>query len=323
MNGQKLDHSVKPEDLLDALQATFGKHPGHRLTHAKGVVASGTFTASADARRWSRAAHFQGQAVPVTLRFSNFSGVPQTVDADPSANPRGLGIRFHTGTGAGTGSGTGAATDIVAHSFDGFPVGSPRDFLAFLRCIAASLDQQSPDPAPLAEFLAAHASARRYLEAPPFAPRSYASIPYFGVNAFRLLAADGASSTGRYRIDPLTPQAPHPSAAIPALAAGYLADELAGRLAQGPVSMRLVFQLAGAGDDTADGSTAWPHTGPDARAELVLGELRIEALAADQVEAARALALDPGRLIDGLMLSDDPMVPLRSAAYSLAASRRR
>ncbi|MBJ7309331.1 catalase [Rugamonas sp. CCM 8940] len=316
------------DELLAALQATFGRHPGQRATHAKGLVASGSFTASAAAGRLSRAAHFQGQAVPVTLRLSNFSGIPQTPDSDPSASPHGLGLRFHAGAGAGAGAGSesesggGAETDIVAHSFDGFPVATAEAFLAFLQGIAASLAEPSPDPAPLERFLAGHATARHYLAAAKPAPRSYASIAYFGVNAFRLVAADGTLSTGRYRIDPMPAQDPVPAAELAALGDDYLAEELAERLTRGPVSMRLVFQLAGVGDDSADGSLAWPHTGPDAREEVVLGELRIEALAADQAQAARGLALDPGRLIDGLMLSDDPMVPLRSAVYRLAASRR-
>lgn len=301
------------EQLLAALQATFGKHPGHRMTHAKGVMASGSFTAAPAASQWSRAAHLQGQPVPVTLRFSNFSGIPQTADADPGASPRGLGIRFHAQE----------ETDIVAHSYDGFPVAEPREFLTFLQAIAASMAEQHPDPAPLAAFLTQHASAKRFLEAPPSAPAGYASISYFGVNAFGLLAADGTSTMGRYRIDPAAPLPALPPEQAAALAPNYLADELASRLADGPAVMRLMFQLAAPGDDCADGSVAWPHAGPDARREILLGELRIDSLANDQQQAASALALDPGRLIDGLALSGDPMVPLRSAVYRLAACRRR
>lgn len=303
------------EELLAAIQATFGHHPGYRATHARGIVAHGTFTAAPEAARLSRAAHLQGQEVPVTLRFSNFSGVPQTPDGDVMASPRGLGIRFHAGEGAGT--------DIVAHSFDGFPVATPREFLAFLQGIAASVSATTPDAAPLEQFLAAHPRARHYLETVKPAPRSYTSIPYFGINAFVLAAADGTLSTGRYRIEPLLPPETIPDQEVPSLPDNYLADELAARLARGPAAMRLVFQLAGDADDTADGSVPWPHEGPDARREQVLGTLQIEALAIDQAQASRELAFDPARLLDGLQLSNDPMVPLRSAFYRFAASHRR
>lgn len=303
------------EDLLAAIHATFGHHPGYRATHSKGIVAHGTFIAAPEAARLSRAAHLQGQPVPVTVRFSNFSGVPQTPDGDMMASPRGLGIRFHSGEGAGT--------DIVAHSFDGFPVATPREFLAFLQGIAASVAASAPNPAPLEAFLAAHPRARHYLETVKPPPRSYTSIPYFGINAFVLAAEDGTLSTGRYRFEPLARPETVAEHEVPALAEDYLADELAARLAQGPATMRLVFQLAGDGDNTADGSQPWPHSGPQARREQVLGELHIEALASDQAQASSQLALNPARLIDGVQLSDDPMVPLRNALYRLAASRRR
>lgn len=111
--------------LLDALYATFGNHPGFRIAHAKGVLVGGTFVASQAAQGLSRAAHFQGEGVPVLVRFSNFSGVPSTRDGDPSASPHGMAIRFELPGGQ--------STDIVAHSFDGFPVATPQAFLAFCR----------------------------------------------------------------------------------------------------------------------------------------------------------------------------------------------
>lgn len=64
------------EQTIDAMNTLFGKHPGQRANHAKGVVAEGSFTPTADAARISKASLFQGPAVPVTLRFSDATGVP-------------------------------------------------------------------------------------------------------------------------------------------------------------------------------------------------------------------------------------------------------
>lgn len=303
------------EALLAALQATFGHYPGQRATHAKGLIASAVFTPSAGARLLSRAAHWQGPPVPVSLRFSNFSGIPQTPDTDPSAAPQGLGLRFHPAPEL--------ETDIVAHSFNGFPTGTPQEFLQFLQGIAASLGQPEGDPAPLERFLATHPQARAYLEAAKPAPPSYVAQRYYGINAVQLLAADGTASVGRYRFDPVIAVEPLAPAELQQLPPDYLSRELAARLCQGPAKLRLQFQLAGPGDDSADGSIAWPHEGVQAREEILLGEIRIDALLGDQAEAARRLDFDPCRLIDGLALSDDPMLPLRSTVYRLAASRRR
>ncbi|WP_342705532.1 catalase [Burkholderia arboris] len=308
------DNDTLPADLLAALHSTFGEHAGCRATHAKGLVVAGTFTASSGARRLSRAAHFRGSAIPVTMRFSTFSGVPTVTDAEATSTPLGLGVRFRAAPDQ--------TTDLVAHTFDGFPVGAPRDFLRFLEAVAASVNESRPNPAPLEAFLESNVSARRYLEADKPLPRSFGSTRYFGVNAFRLVAADGTVTTGRYRIDSLTPPDYVSDAERPLLPADYLTNELTERLRRAPLSMQLVFQIARAGDNTADGSIAWPHAGPDAREEVVLGELRIERVVHEAAVAARALDLDPGRLIDGLMLSDDPMVPVRSRVYRLGASRR-
>ena len=64
--------------------------PGHRIEHAKGIVCGGTFEASADAKTISRAAHFSGSAVPVTVRFSDGAQDPGIPDNSPDAAPRKL-----------------------------------------------------------------------------------------------------------------------------------------------------------------------------------------------------------------------------------------
>ena len=44
------------EQIVDAFQTLFGKHPGQRVNHAKGIVAEGSFKASPDAAGLTRAA---------------------------------------------------------------------------------------------------------------------------------------------------------------------------------------------------------------------------------------------------------------------------
>src|SRR3954464_11548186 len=90
----------------------FGMHPGFRPAHAKGIMLAGTFTPSASAKELTKAPHGQ-RSVPVTVRFSNSTGLPMVPDTDPNADPRGMAIRFHLGEHV--------HTDIVSHSTDGFP----------------------------------------------------------------------------------------------------------------------------------------------------------------------------------------------------------
>src|SRR5690349_18432237 len=101
------------KDLLQQFDTIFGVHPGFRPAHAKGTMVAGTFTPSPSAASLTRAPHITRATTPVTVRFSNSTGVPVLPDNDAKANPRGMAIRFHMAPHV--------HTDIVSHSTDGFP----------------------------------------------------------------------------------------------------------------------------------------------------------------------------------------------------------
>ena len=67
------DDAPVTTQVVDALNKVYGVHPGFRANHAKGVVAEGTFKASPEARTLSRAKLFDGNPVPVTVRFRRFA----------------------------------------------------------------------------------------------------------------------------------------------------------------------------------------------------------------------------------------------------------
>ena len=83
------------EDLIKQFDTIFGLHPGFRPAHAKGVLLTGTFTPAPEAASLTRAPHIIRKSTPVTVRFSNSTGLPLVPDNDPNASPRGLAIRFH------------------------------------------------------------------------------------------------------------------------------------------------------------------------------------------------------------------------------------
>ena len=88
----------------------FGKQTDNRAAHAKGIVLEGKFTPSPAAARLSKAPHLQsGTTVPVTVRFSDFAGVPAIPDTDPNASPRGMAVKFHLPDGSDS--------DLVIHSY--------------------------------------------------------------------------------------------------------------------------------------------------------------------------------------------------------------
>jgi Catalase len=93
---------IRAEDgtqLVDDFHAAFGKHHA-RANHAKGVILEGNFAPTDDASALSKAAVFAGPSVPVTIRFSDFGGIPDIPDNIGEANPRGLAIKFRSGSDA-------------------------------------------------------------------------------------------------------------------------------------------------------------------------------------------------------------------------------
>jgi len=278
------------EQLVDTLQILFGKHPGYRPMNAKGVVCEGTFTPAATARTLSRAPHLLGGSVPITVRFSDFTGIPTILDGDPNASPRGIGIRFHLANGA--------ATELVAHSYDGFPVATAEEFLSFLRALAAS-GPDAPKPTPMETFLASHPRAKQFVDAPKPAPASFASESYYAVNAFRFTNDGGTSRYGRYQIHPVVVEEHLAAKDAATYPANFLFDELGERFKRGPVQFRMVVQLAENGDPIVDASQAWPEE----RSRVELGTLSITGSVADTDVRQRSLGFDPTRLVDGIEAS--------------------
>jgi catalase len=73
-------------DLIGQLHTIFGLHSGFRPAHAKGVLLTGTFTPGPQAASLTRALHVARESTPVTIRFSNSTGLPTIPDNAPNAN---------------------------------------------------------------------------------------------------------------------------------------------------------------------------------------------------------------------------------------------
>jgi catalase len=138
-----------PTDFVDTLNSVFGKQTTQRATHAKGIVVQGKFKPAEATQGLSDAPHFR-QAVPVTVRFSDSTGIPTLPDADDHATPHGMALKFHLPDGS--------ETDLVTHSFNGFPAATADEMRQFLIAIGSSGTGVS-SPTPLDTFLAAHPAA--------------------------------------------------------------------------------------------------------------------------------------------------------------------
>ncbi len=297
-------------DLIRQFDAIFGLHPGFRPAHAKGVLLTGTFSPSVEAASLTRAPHIARQSTPVTVRFSNSTGLPLLPDTDPKTNPRGLAIRFHLADHV--------HTDIISHSADGFPTRTGQEFLEFLRAAAAS-DPSKPSPTPVEVFLGSHPAALAFVQKPKPSPASFATEAYFGVTAFRFINKDGVARYGRYRISPHARIEHLDEAALKSKDANYLFDEIAKRITDGPIRFDISVQLAGERDIVDDATVHWPEDRPLIR----FGSVALTSQVPDNETQQRQIIFDPIPRVDGIEPSDDPLLELRAAVYLLSGRRRR
>ena len=297
-------------DLLQQFDQIFGLHPGFRPAHAKGLMLTGVFIPSTEAQTLTRAPHVSLPSTPVTVRFSNSTGLPQLPDNAPEANPHGMAIRFNLAEHV--------HTDIVSHSTDGFPTRDGNEFLEFLRALAAS-GPDVPSPKPVEQFLGSHPAALAFVQTPKPSPSSLARESYYGVTAFAFTNGEGHTRFGRYRILPELGNDHLSEDQAAKLKENYLYDELAERISKGPVRFRIVAQIANAEDTVDDATVHWPES----RKLVELGTVELSQVVPDTLAQQKHIIFDPIPRVDGIEPSADPLLELRAAVYLLSGRRRR
>jgi catalase len=291
-------------DMVDALNAVFGKHAHTRAGHAKGYCVTGSFAPSPDAPSLSKAPQF-AKTVPVIGRFSMGGGNPEAPD-NAKDNVRGMALRFDLGGGANT--------DLVMISAPVFLAKTPKDFFDLLTAIA------SGDQNKIGAYFAAHPESKNqatWLNARPV-PASFAGVDYFGVHAFTMTNAEGKQTLMKFKAIPQAGELGLTDAEAEAKGADFLDDELKERLGKGPVAFDLVAILGQDGDPTDDPTALWDE---DNRDKKPLGTITIEAVAPQ--ETCAAFSFLPANVADGVAgPANDKIFQIRSPAYIVSFTRR-
>jgi len=206
----------------------------------------------------------------------------------------------------------GTSTDLLGQTAPRFPVKTAK---AFVKLVEASTD-----PRKLPLFLARHRDAivplAENLRAKSvISPRSYAEATYYPIHAYRWIAPDGTQSWVRYTFRPLSKH----SDRVPEQFHGKnrLREEIAARLAQAPVHYALSVQVAGRKDDPHNPMSVW-------KSDEVFdaGTVTVSSVAEDPEAGGSVVVFDPTRIVDGIELSDDPILRYRAGAYSESINRR-
>ncbi|KAI1413995.1 catalase-like domain-containing protein [Hypoxylon sp. FL1857] len=334
-NGATCSHDTLPKELVDEMQAIFGKHPGYRTTHAKGLLVEGTFTPTEQAQELSIAPHFRNASTPVVARFSVGGGIPHIPDTDDNATPKGVAIRFKIDDET--------HTDLVAHSFNGFATRTGEDFLAFLQLLRAvkiaqfllekakagggdyskELENFKKAGVAFQAFLATHPSAAEFVNSPKPNPFNYGTTTYWQPNTHVLTNKDGKVINVRYRLDPADGEHLYPNdpEQLKKLGPSYLEDDLQQRFPDKPIVFTIQAHIADPTDVLDDATIPYKST-----TFVPVGRLEFNKVSEDNAAKQQQIAFSPTPNrggIEGIAPSGDPLIQIRKGVYWISADERR
>lgn len=299
-----------PNRTVDAFEGAFGQHAGFRRSGAKGVCAVGEFVGNAEGRALSTASAFSGRPVPVVARFSVGGGNPRAPDTAKSV--RGLALAFELPGGE--------SWQMANINTPVFSAATPEQMLGLLESRRVDPATKMPDPAKVKAFNDANPEVLlqpRYLASQPV-PASYASVNYWGVNAFAFVDARGNRQFAKWVFEPVGGTQGLSDEEAKAKPAEFLFDELRQRVAAAPVAFNFVLQLAQPGDKVD--SAVVPL--PDDRRKVTVGTLTIKAVDAGTGGACANMTFNPTLLPKGVEASADPVLLGRAAPYAVSLGRR-
>jgi catalase len=305
VGGWLAPHRLTAQRLVNQLQANAGVFAGYRRNHAKGVCVAGYFDSNGQAQPYSVAQVFALGRTPVVGRFAVPGGNPYAPDS--SAPIRSLALRFTQANGQQWRTGM--------NSMPVFPVATPEAFYELLQAQQPDPATGKPNPAKLKAFFAAHPETAAFgawvKTAKPSA--SFVTESYWSLNAFEFVDEKGVKHAVRWRV---VPEASGTEAG--GSDANYLDADLTKRLAQGAQRWHLIVTLANPGDPSNDATKVWPSD----RREIDAGTLVLTGTEPQDSGACRDINYDPTVLPHGIEISDDPLLPARSAAYATSYLRR-
>lgn len=300
-------HALTPSAMINTFEHVNGVHPGFRRNHAKGVCVTGFFESNGQGQSVSKALVFRPGRVPIVGRFALAGGMPYAADTPQTV--RSLAILFKQSNGEEWRT---AMINIPV-----FLVNTPKAFADFLVV-------SSPEPATgkvnataLNAFLTTHpetAAALKIIGSHPFSS-GFADSPYYALNAFRFVNAQGESTPVRWYVTPDQTAETTNSAGTDK---NYLFDALIQQIHAKPLRWRLMLTLGQPGDPTAEAARQWPSD----RTQIDAGTLTIDSIESEDTSPTRDITFDPLVLPNGISPSDDPLLSARSAAYAQSFRRR-
>lgn len=308
--GMAAQEEVTADQVVAAMEGTFGVTPGERRNHTKGTCAVGEFIGSPGAAAYSRSALFSGRRIPVVARFSLAGGNPKVPDTAKSG--RGMALEFKLPDG-----GLQHMTMLNTPIFGAL---HPRTFLDLMIATKPDPATGKPDPEKIKAFKASHPDnlAQAEFLASHNPPASYATSAYFGIHTFKFINRDNKTSLVRWRFVPQDGEKRLSDDELKSSPPNFLEQALIDRTKQGPVKWDMILTLGVAGDTENNPTVAWP----DGRKQVKVGTLTISAAKPQKGAECERINFDPLVMADGIAPTNDPILLFRSQAYAVSFAKR-
>lgn len=307
---KRQQEKVTPEQVVSALESTFGVTPGERRNHTKGTCASGDFIGSPEAAVYSRSALFSGKHIPVIVRFSLAGGNPRAPDTAKSG--RGLALEFtlpdHN------------RQHMTMLNTPVFGAAQPKTFFDAIVAMKPDPATGKPDPEKIKAFKAAHPDSLAQAEFLTVnnPPASYASSSFFGIHTFKFIDRENKTTLVRWRFVPEDGEKRLSDDEIKSSPPDFLEAALIKRVEHGPVRWDMILTVGIPGDPEDNPTLAWPKN----RKEMKVGTLSVFRAMPQKGAACEKINFDPLVMADGIAPTNDPILLFRSPAYALSFARR-
>ena len=293
-----------PQEVISALVAANGDHPGLRKNHAKGFCAAGYFVGLPEAAQYSRSAIFSGVEVPVVVRFSLGGGNSDAPDT--ARSPRGIGIEYRLADGA--------KQHMTMINASIFFTKEPSGFLELTVATTPDPATGKPDPAAIDGFKEKHPDSCGFMKymAEHNPPPSFANTPFFGIHTFKFIGKDDKVTLVKWRFEPEDGIKFLSDDELKASPPNFLQPALLERVKQSPVKWNMVVTLGKLGDPETDPTKLWPSD----RKGFKAGTLTLTAATPGGDGECKNINYDPLVMADGIAPTDDAVLRFRSPSYA-------
>lgn len=301
---------VSADQVVSALEGTFGVHPGERRNHIKGTCALGEFVGDINAAKYSRSALFSGKPVPVVARFSLAGGNPNAPDTAKSA--RGMALEFRLPNGQ--------LQHMTMLNTPMFGAASPQSFLEMIVATRPDPETGKPDPEKIKAYKESHPdnSAQAQFLDRNNPPVSFANSAYFGIHTFKFVNKDGKTTLVRWQFVPQDGEKRLSDAELKSAGPNFLEPALIRRTQQGPITWEMIVTLGEPGDPEINPTLSWP----DGRSKFKAGTLTIATAMPQKGAECERINFDPMVMAEGIEATDDPVLRFRSSAYATSFAKR-